>query len=326
MSRTGIIYHPDYLKHQTGHGHPESPERLISIMDRLGETGLLKELSLIEPGPAGEEDILLIHSREHLETIKSAWDKGFTSLTPDTPISEESFRIAMLAVGGVLAGIDRIMAGEIRNGMALVRPPGHHATPEHAMGFCLFNNVAIGARYLQKKHNIERVLIVDWDLHHGNGTQEAFYDDPSVLYFSTHQYPHYPGTGSTHEKGEGKGKGFTVNVPMRAGTGPEEFIKKFGDALFERALEFSPDFILISAGFDAHKDDPLGELLLTEDSYREMTQIVLEIADKRGRGRVLSSLEGGYNLTALARSVEAHLRTMTDLGRQKILDKKLPLI
>jgi len=323
---TGLVYHSDYLKHETGHGHPESPERLISIMDRLGETGLLKELSLIEPRPAGEEDILLIHSRDHLETVKGAWDKGFTSLTPDTPISEESFRIAMLAVGGVLAGIDRIMAGEIRNGMALVRPPGHHATPEQSMGFCLFNNVAIGARYLQKKHNIERVLIVDWDLHHGNGTQEAFYDDPSVLYFSTHQYPHYPGTGSTHEKGEGKGKGFTVNVPMRAGTGPEEFIKKFRDALYERALKFSPDFILISAGFDAHKDDPLGELLLTEDSYREMTQIVLEIADKRCGGRVLSALEGGYNLTAFARSVEAHLRAMTDFGRQKILDKKTPLI
>lgn len=326
MSKTGLIYHPDYLKHQTGEGHPESPERLVSIMDRLGETGLLKELILIEPRPAGEEDILLIHSREHLETIKSAWGKGFRSLTPDTPISEESFRIAMLAVGGVLTGIDRIMAGEIRNGMALVRPPGHHATPEQAMGFCLFNNVAIGARYLQKRHGVERLLIVDWDLHHGNGTQEAFYDDPSVLYFSTHQYPHYPGTGSTHEKGEGKGKGFTVNVPMRAWTEPEEFIKKFRDALFERALEFSPDFILISAGFDAHKDDLLGELLLTEDSYREMTQIVLEIAERTCRGRVLSSLEGGYNLTALARSVEAHLRTMTDFGRQKILDKKLPLI
>ena len=310
MESTGLIYHPDYLKHLTGEGHPESPERLVSIMARLDETGLLKKLTLIGPIPANEDDILLVHSREHLETIKSAWEKGYKALTPDTPISEESFRIAMLAVGGVLTGIDRIMAGEVVNGMALVRPPGHHATPNQAMGFCLFNNVAIGARYLQKKRGIERVLIVDWDVHHGNGTQEAFYADPSVLYFSTHQYPHYPGTGSFHETGEGKGKGFTINVPMRAGTPPDEFLKKFRDALYEKALEFSPEFILISAGFDAHRNDPLGELLLTEDSYTEMTKTVIEIANRCCKGRVLSALEGGYNLNALAMSVEAHLKVM----------------
>lgn len=309
-ARTGLIYHPDYLRHLTGHGHPESPERLTAIINRLEETGLLKELTLIEPISAREEDILLIHSREHFDTIKNAWDNGYTALTPDTPISEESFRIAMLAAGGVLTGIDKIMAGEIDNCMALVRPPGHHATPDNAMGFCLFNNIAIGARYLQKRHNIEKILIVDWDLHHGNGTQEAFYEDPSVLYFSTHQYPHYPGTGSIHEKGEGNGKGFTINIPMRAGTPPEEFMNKFRDSLYDRALEFSPDFILVSAGFDAHRDDPLGELLLTDESYGEMTRIVLDIANRCCDGRVLSALEGGYNLNALARSVEAHLRAM----------------
>ena len=314
MSNTALIYHPDYLKHLTGEGHPESPDRLTAIMERLDKTGLLKELAVIEPKPAREDDVLLIHSKNHLDTIKSAWDKGFISLTPDTPISEESFRVAMLAVGGVLTGIDRITAGEVVNGMALVRPPGHHATPDQAMGFCLFNNVAIGARYLQKKHGIERILIVDWDLHHGNGTQEAFYDDPSVLYFSTHQYPHYPGTGSFHETGEGKGKGFTINVPMRAGTPADEFMKKFRDALCERALEFSPDFILISAGFDAHRNDPLGELLLTEDSYAEMTRTVLDIAHRCCKGRVLSALEGGYNLNALATSVEAHLKVMTRIA------------
>lgn len=309
MDCTGLIYHPDYLRHLTG-DHPESPARLVSIMERLHRSGLIKEIAVIEPRPAVEEDILLIHSKDHLETIKNAWNEGYESITPDTPISEESFRVAMLGVGGVLTGIDSIMAGEINNGMALVRPPGHHATPEQAMGFCLFNNVAIGARHIQKRHGLKRVLIVDWDLHHGNGTQEAFYDDPSVLYFSTHQYPHYPGTGSLHETGEGDGKGFTINAPMRAGTSPEDFLKKFRDAMFERALEFSPDFILISAGFDAHRDDPLGDLLLTEDSYAEMTRIVLDIADKRCNGRVLSSLEGGYSLSALARSVEAHLRVM----------------
>lgn len=311
MKSTGLIYHPDYLKHQTGHGHPESPDRLTAVMERLDKTGLLKELAVIEPKPAREDDILLVHSKEHLDTVKNAWERGFISVTPDTPISEDSFRIAMLAVGGVLTGIDRITAGEVANSMALVRPPGHHATPDQAMGFCLFNNVAIGARYLQKKHSIERILIVDWDLHHGNGTQEAFYEDPSVLYFSTHQYPHYPGTGSFHETGEGKGKGFTINVPMRAGTPADEFIKKFRDALYERALEFSPEFVLVSAGFDAHLNDPLGELLLTEDSYAEMTEIILDIAHKCCKGRVLSVLEGGYNLNALATSVEAHLKVMT---------------
>lgn len=314
MADTALIYHPDYLEHLTGEGHPESPERLVSIMDRLDKTGLLKELTVIEPKPATEDDILLIHSKRHFDAMKNAWDEGYRALTPDTPISEESFRIAMLAAGGVLTGIDRIMAGEIKNGMALVRPPGHHATPDQAMGFCLFSNVAIGARHLQKKYGIEKVLIVDWDLHHGNGTQEAFYDDPSVLYFSTHQYPHYPGTGSFHETGEGKGKGFTINVPMRAGTPADEFLKKFRDALYERAVEFSPDFILISAGFDAHRNDPLGELLLTEDSYAEMTRLVLDIVGKCCKGRVLSALEGGYNLNALAISVEAHLKVMIKGG------------
>lgn len=312
MKSTGLIYHPDYLKHRTGEGHPESPERLVSIVMRLGEIGLLKKLTLIEPIPANEDDILLVHSKDHFETIKNAWGEEIAAITPDTPISEESFRVAMLAVGGVLTGIDRIMAGEVANAMALVRPPGHHATPNQAMGFCLFNNVAIGARHLQKRHGVERILIVDWDLHHGNGTQEVFYEDPSVLYFSTHQYPHYPGTGSYHETGEGKGKGFTINIPMRGGTPVDEFMKKFRDALYERALEFSPEFILISAGFDAHRNDPLGELLLTEDSYAEMTKAVLDIANKCCKGRVLSALEGGYNLNALAMSVEAHLKVMTE--------------
>lgn len=309
---TGLIYHPDYLKHRTGEGHPESPARLSSIMNRLNETGLLKQLTIIEPRPAIEEEILLVHAKELFDDLKSAWANGDRELTADTPISEESFRVALLAAGGVMTGIDRIMAGEINNGMALVRPPGHHATPEQSMGFCLFNNIAIGARYLQERHGLKRVLIVDWDLHHGNGTQEAFYEDPTALYFSTHQYPHYPGTGSSHETGEGKGKGFTINVPMRAGTSADEFITKFKNALFDRAMEFSPEFILISAGFDAHRDDPLGDLMLTADSYAQITRVVLDIASESCGGKVLSSLEGGYNLDALAFSVGAHLRVMME--------------
>lgn len=308
--KCAIVYHPDYLTHKTGLDHPESPDRLKAVMRRLDETGLLKKLILIEPDPAREEDILLVHSKRHFEAIKNAWDNGCTTLTPDTPISEESYRIALLAAGGVLTGIDKIMAKEIDNGMALVRPPGHHATPDKAMGFCLFNNVAIGAKYLRKKYGIAKVLIVDWDLHHGNGTQDAFYEDPTVLYFSIHQYPHYPGTGSAREKGEGKGAGFTINMPVMGYTPADEFMKKFKGALYDKAIEFSPDFILISAGFDAHKDDPLGNLMLTEASYAEMTNITLDIANTCCKGRVLSALEGGYNLNALAMSVEAHLRAM----------------
>lgn len=308
--KCAIVYHPDYLTHKTGLDHPESPDRLKAVIRRLDETGFLKKLILIEPNPAREEEILLVHSKRHFEAIKNAWDNGGTTLTPDTPISEESYRIALLAAGGVLTGIDKIMAKEIDNGMALVRPPGHHATPDKAMGFCLFNNVAIGAKYLQKKYGIAKVLIVDWDLHHGNGTQDAFYEDPTVLYFSIHQYPHYPGTGSAREKGEGKGAGFTINVPVMGDTPADEFMKKFKDALYDKAIEFSPDFILISAGFDAHKDDPLGNLMLTEASYAEMTKIILDIANTCCQGRVLSALEGGYNLNALAISVEAHLRAM----------------
>lgn len=305
-----IVYHPDYLMHKTGFSHPESPDRLTAIMRRLDESSLLKKLIMIEPNPAKEEDILRVHSKRHFETIKNAWDNGCTALTPDTPISEESYRIALLSAGGVLTGIDKIMAKEIDNGMALVRPPGHHAMPDQAMGFCLFNNVAIGARYLQKKYRIAKVLIVDWDLHHGNGTQDAFYEDPTVLYFSIHQYPHYPGTGSANEKGAGKGAGFTINVPVMGDTPADEFMKKFRDTLYDKAIEFSPDFILISAGFDAHRDDPLGNLMLTEASYGEMTKITLDIANTCCKGRVLSALEGGYNLNALALSVEAHLRAM----------------
>jgi len=308
--KCALVYHPDYLMHKTGLDHPESPDRLKAVMRRLDETGLLKKLNLIAPNPAKEEDILLVHSKRHFETIKKAWNNGCTTLTPDTPISEESYRIALLSAGGVLTGIDKIMTKEIDNGMALVRPPGHHATPDKAMGFCLFNNVAIGARYLRKKYGIAKVLIVDWDIHHGNGTQDIFYEDPTVLYFSIHQYPHYPGTGSVREQGEGKGAGFTINVPVMGDTPADEVMKKFRDTLYDKAIEFSPEFILISAGFDAHKDDPLGNLMLTEASYAEMTKIILDIADMRCKGRVLSALEGGYNLNALAMSVEAHLKEM----------------
>ena len=215
-------------------------------------------------------------------------------------------------MGAVTQAVDRIIDDTLDAAFCAVRPPGHHALADRAMGFCLFNNVAIGARYAQQRHALSRILIVDWDVHHGNGTQAIFYDDPSVLYFSTHQYPFYPGTGARAETGRGAGAGFTINVPLPAGAGDAELIRAFQEELLPRALTFKPQLILISAGFDAHRDDPLAGLAVTEAGYAELTRIVRGIAEACCRGRIVSVLEGGYNLLALGRSVEAHLRTLLE--------------
>jgi acetoin utilization deacetylase AcuC-like enzyme len=225
-------------------------------------------------------------------------------------MSAGSLEAAYLAAGGVLAGIDAIMEKRIDHVFCAVRPPGHHAEAARAMGFCLFNNIAIAARYAQKRYGIQRVLIVDWDVHHGNGTQHSFEDDSSILFFSTHQYPHYPGTGRGTERGTGSGEGFTINVPMEAGGGDEEYRSIFQKVLTPAAERFRPEFILLSAGFDAHRDDPLASMTLTESGYADLTEIVVGIAKRHAGGRVLSALEGGYNLTALAASVDAHLTAL----------------
>jgi acetoin utilization deacetylase AcuC-like enzyme len=222
-------------------------------------------------------------------------------------MSSGSLTAAYLAAGGTLAAVDAIMKRQVDHVFCAVRPPGHHAEAGRAMGFCLFNNVAIAARYMQKNHGLTRVLIVDWDVHHGNGTQHSFEDDPSVLYFSTHQYPHYPGTGRATEQGRGAGQGFTINVPMEAGEGDDEYRAVFHKSLVPAADDFKPEFVIISAGFDAHKDDPLASMGLTESGYADLTDIVAGIAKRHANGRILSSLEGGYNLTALAASVEVHI-------------------
>jgi len=227
--------------------------------------------------------------------------------SPDTGICPESFEVALLSVGGVLTAIDRIMEGEVERAFCAIRPPGHHAERERAMGFCIFNNVAIGARYLQERYAIERVLIIDWDTHHGNGTENAFLTDPTVFYASIHQYPHYPGTGARLDKGVGEGEGYTLNIPLPAGSGDKEYIAAFQDILLPTAHAFSPQFILLSAGFDAHRDDPLSGMFLTEDGFEELTHLILELAQKNCQGRLVSVLEGGYNLIALSRSVERHL-------------------
>jgi acetoin utilization deacetylase AcuC-like enzyme len=313
MGRTGFIYHPAYLDHNMGLGHPESPERLRAIVDHLSRSGTLNRLLPVEPYPASDEWVMKVHASAYVSMLKArAPERGRVSLDPDTSMSPGSLQAAYLAAGGALAAADAIMAGRIDHAFCAVRPPGHHAEYDRAMGFCLFNNVAIATRYLQGQHQIGRVLIVDWDVHHGNGTQRTFYDDPSVLFFSTHQYPHYPGTGQATERGKGAAEGLTINAPMSAGEGDAEYREIFERVLVPATDAFKPDFLIISAGFDAHRDDPLAGMRLTEDGYAALTAILAGLARRHSRGRILSCLEGGYNLKALAASVERHILTLLD--------------
>jgi acetoin utilization deacetylase AcuC-like enzyme len=311
MGKTGLVYHPAYLEHDMGAGHPESPNRLRSIMQQLEQSGTIARLVQVAPRKAEDEWITQVHSSSYLASLnRHAPASGRVSLDPDTSMSPGSLNAAYLAAGGALAAVDAIMANQVEHVFCAVRPPGHHAEAGRAMGFCLFNNVAIAARYVQKKYGLSRVLIVDWDVHHGNGTQHSFEDDPSVLFFSTHQYPHYPGTGRATESGKGVGEGFTINVPMEEGEGDEEYHEIFLKSLVPVADKFKPEFVIISAGFDAHKDDPLASMGLTEAGYADLTEIVASIAKRHAKGRILSSLEGGYNLRALAASVEAHIKAL----------------
>lgn len=313
MGRTGFIYHPQYLEHDMGGGHPESPDRLRAIVSRLEQSGMLNRLVRIEPSPASDEWITQVHAASYVEALKRRTPtSGRVSLDPDTSMSSKSLAAAYLAAGGALAAADAIVAGSVDHAFCAVRPPGHHAERDRAMGFCLFNNVAIAARYLQRRHGMARVLIVDWDVHHGNGTQHTFDNDPTVLFFSTHQYPHYPGTGRATETGGGRGAGTTINVPMNAGEGDDTYREVFQKVLIPAADTFQPDFVIVSAGFDAHKDDPLASMGLTEEGYADLTRIVVSIARRHSRGRLLSCLEGGYNLQALAASVERHLLALLD--------------
>jgi acetoin utilization deacetylase AcuC-like enzyme len=313
MGKAGLVYHPAYLEHDMGAGHPESPNRLRAIMQRLEESGTAARLMKIEPRKAEDEWLTQIHTPGYVASLQQHAPKtGRVSLDPDTSMSPGSLTAAYLAAGGALAAVDAIMAQQVDHVFCAVRPPGHHAEATHAMGFCLFNNVAIAARYAQRRHGLRRVLIVDWDVHHGNGTQHSFEDDPSVLFFSIHQYPHYPGSGRASEQGHGDGAGMTINVPMESGEGDDAYREIFLKSLVPAADDFKPEFIIISAGFDAHKDDPLAGMGLTEEGYADLTRIVTGIAARHAHRRVLSSLEGGYNLTALAASVDRHLIALVE--------------
>ncbi len=300
-----------YLRHLTGGGHPESPDRLRAIHSILSEAGAPDLCRRVEPREASDEEIALVHSTDHIRRLAADVPEGhLVYLDPDTPLSHESYRVARMAVGGVLRAVDLVMEGA--RGLALPRPPGHHAERDRAMGFCLFNNVAVAARYAQRTLGAKKVLIADWDLHHGNGTQQAFYADPSVLYFSTHQFPYYPGSGSWEETGTGDGIGFTVNVPLPPGQGDAEYTAVYDRVLRPIALDFAPDLVLVSAGFDTYHLDPLGGMRVTEEGYRAMAGILAGIADTCCDGRICIVLEGGYHLEGLARSVKAVLETLLE--------------
>jgi acetoin utilization deacetylase AcuC-like enzyme len=314
MLRTGMVIDTRYQEHNTGPSHPERAERIGALL-RLDQEYQREGLVRLTPRPASADEIAYNHDLSHIGRVAATAQRDFYAFDADTPTSAQSFATACLAAGGLLTLLETIMTGEVDNGFALVRPPGHHAERGRAMGFCLFNNVAIGARYLQNKFALNRVLIMDWDLHHGNGTQRSFYQDKNVLYLSTHQYPYYPGTGAAEEVGAGEGEGFTVNLPFPAGWGDAEYTEAFQRVIAPICRQFNPQFVLISAGFDCHYRDPLGGMNVTEEGFAAMARTLLRIARDHGQGRCAAILEGGYDLTALTNSV---MRVLDEMGGNKI--------
>lgn len=304
---TGLAADPVCKEHFTGEGHPEQPARFDAALGALH--GL--DLAAIPPRLANQDELALCHARKYIQLAEREIFEGFHELsTGDTVISPKSYDAALRATGGALNAIDAIVDKRVSNAITIGRPPGHHATPVRGMGFCIFNTVAIAARYTQKKHGAGRVLIADWDVHHGNGTQDTFYTDGTVFFFSTHQSPWYPGTGPRGERGEGKGEGMTLNCPFPAGAGRKEILGAFQEQLIAAADHVKPEFVLISAGFDSRVDDPLGRFTLTDKDFADLTGVMREIADKHAGGRLLSVLEGGYSLTGLASGLRAHVEAL----------------
>ncbi|MBO68187.1 MAG: histone deacetylase [Acidiferrobacteraceae bacterium] len=310
---TGFLSDERFLLHDTGKSHPERPARMRSVLDHIREFSWFETLLPITAETCDEKWLTEVHDMKLVQRARETCANGGGQLdSPDVQVSTKSFDTALLAAGGVMRIADAVMSGQVNNGFALVRPPGHHAERSEAMGFCLFNNVAIATRYLQKQYGLDKILIVDWDVHHGNGTQHIFEQDPSVLYVSLHQYPHYPGTGASSETGVGSGVGATLNCPMHAGSGDNEYEQAFREVILPFAYEFKPDAVVISAGFDAHQTDPLGDINLSTDFYGWMTTRLLEVADSSSEGRLISVLEGGYNLKGLSESVAKHISVLLD--------------
>jgi acetoin utilization deacetylase AcuC-like enzyme len=310
---TGLLLDPIYERHTTGSHHPESPGRYEAVTAALTDAGLVDSMTRVKVRAATEEELAYCHHLEYIRTARRDIESGQRNLsTGDTAVGAHSLEVALRAVGGVLNAVDAVMAGGVQNAFCAVRPPGHHATPDRGMGFCVFNNIAIGARYAQKAHGVERVLIADWDVHHGNGTQDIFYSDGSVFFFSTHQHPWYPGTGLAQETGEGKGRHATMNFPFPSGSGREQIVAAFRTALVKVADGFKPDLVMVSAGFDSRLGDPLGEFTLGDGDFADLTRVMLEIADKHSAGRLVSVLEGGYSLPGLAAAATAHVQALVD--------------
>jgi acetoin utilization deacetylase AcuC-like enzyme len=305
---TALIADPLYKAHDTGPGHPESPARYDAVMQAL--TPLANSLARFKPRAATIDELTLVHTHKYIQTAEHDIRAGRSELTTgDTNVSKRSYDVALEAAGGVLNAVDAVVSRTATNAFCCVRPPGHHARPEQGMGFCVFNNIAIGARYAQRHHSLGKVLIVDWDVHHGNGTQDTFYSDGSVFFFSTHQWPWYPGTGPASETGEGAGKGKTMNRPFPAGSG-KEIMNAFREDLRRAADGFKPDLVMISAGFDSRLGDPLGNFTLSDSDFGSLTTWMLEIAGQHANGRLVSVLEGGYNLSGLASAAAAHVKTL----------------
>jgi acetoin utilization deacetylase AcuC-like enzyme len=321
--------HPRFVEHITGPGHPERPDRVRAIHRAVRQAKMITspdpfldfnlDLGTIDGGgvklveleaqPAEEKWFAAVHSSGHIEHVRSICAAGGGMLDPDTYVDQNSYEIALLSLGAVLRCCDAVVGEEVKRAFAAVRPPGHHAEPDRAMGFCLFSNVAIAARYLQQKHGQQRIAIVDFDVHHGNGTQAAFEADPTVLFISLHQHPRtcYPGTGYETEVGTGAGRGYTMNIPFRPGAGDQDYLQAFDRMVIPKLDEFRPQMLLTSAGFDAHTDDPLAQIDLSDECFELMTRKLAEAANRHCDGRIVSALEGGYNLRALGRSVVRHL-------------------
>ena len=306
---TVLMADPIFREHLAGRAHPERPERYDAVIEGLARAGLLQRMRRAEARTATDDELLLCHTAEYLKTARRDVESGRPYLsTGDTDITPNSWEVAARAAGGVLNAVDAVLTGTARNAFCAVRPPGHHASASRGMGFCLFNNVAIAARHAQSRHGVGRVLIVDWDVHHGNGTQDIFYRDPSVFFFSTHQWPLYPGTGRADETGDGPGEGTTMNFPFPAGSGRSEILGAVENHLLPAAARFRPDLVLISAGFDSRAGDPLGSFTLSDEDFADLTRAVMGI----NGGRAVSVLEGGYDLDGLASSSSAHVAALLD--------------
>lgn len=312
----GIVRDLRYLEHKPGLVHPESPNRLRAIY-RMLDKEFPRRLINIEPELATLENLELVHTPEYIKQILSTAERDFTPLAPDTPVSAKTYMAAWLAVGGCIRGLETVLSGQCRACFCLVRPPGHHALADRAGGFCIFNNLGVAARYAIEYFGIERILIIDWDIHHGNALQELFFSDPRVLYFSTHYMGWYPHTGDWEETGDGKGEGFTVNIPVFKELEDMDMIHVYREILGPVVRRYRPQLILVAAGFDAHYRDPLGRTRLTEKSYKWLTQMVLQLSDSVANAPILFSLEGGYDNYALAASVREVLAVLTHGGRRE---------